>query len=48
MIYLLTLQEEVFGPIAPISVVENELEAIKLANDSKFGLGAKHLDARPG
>ena len=37
---MLVLQEEVFGPIAPISVVENELEAIKLANDSKFGLGA--------
>lgn len=37
---MLVLQEEVFGPIAPISIVENELEAIKLANDSKFGLGA--------
>jgi acyl-CoA reductase-like NAD-dependent aldehyde dehydrogenase len=34
------LQEETFGPIAPISVVENEIEAIKLANDSQFGLGA--------
>jgi len=33
-------QEEVFGPIAPISIVENEIEAISLANDSKFGLGA--------
>src|SRR5215212_105588 len=37
---MLVLQEEVFGPIAPISIVENELEAIKLSNDSKFGLGA--------
>jgi acyl-CoA reductase-like NAD-dependent aldehyde dehydrogenase len=37
---MLVLQEETFGPIAPISIVENELEAIKLANDSKFGLGA--------
>lgn len=37
---MLVLQEEVFGPIAPISIVENEMEAIKLANDSKFGLGA--------
>ncbi|MDQ3887806.1 MAG: NAD-dependent succinate-semialdehyde dehydrogenase [Thermoproteota archaeon] len=37
---MLVLQEETFGPIAPISIVENEMEAIKLANDSKFGLGA--------
>jgi aldehyde dehydrogenase len=37
---MLVLQEETFGPVAPISVVENEMEAIKLANDSKFGLGA--------
>jgi succinate-semialdehyde dehydrogenase/glutarate-semialdehyde dehydrogenase/succinyl-CoA reductase len=33
-------QEEVFGPVAPISIVENEIEAVNLANDSKFGLGA--------
>ena len=32
--------EETFGPVAPITVVENESEAIKLANDSEFGLGA--------
>ena len=32
--------EETFGPIAPITIVENESEAIKLANDSEFGLGA--------
>jgi acyl-CoA reductase-like NAD-dependent aldehyde dehydrogenase len=37
---MLALREEIFGPIAPISIVENELEAITLANDSKFGLGA--------
>jgi succinate-semialdehyde dehydrogenase/glutarate-semialdehyde dehydrogenase/succinyl-CoA reductase len=37
---MLVLQEETFGPVAPISVVEDEMEAIKLANDSKFGLGA--------
>jgi succinate-semialdehyde dehydrogenase/glutarate-semialdehyde dehydrogenase/succinyl-CoA reductase len=37
---MLVLKEETFGPIAPISIVENELEALKLANDSKFGLGA--------
>jgi succinate-semialdehyde dehydrogenase/glutarate-semialdehyde dehydrogenase/succinyl-CoA reductase len=33
-------QEEVFGPVAPIITVENEAEAIKLANDTQYGLGA--------
>ncbi|HEV8405903.1 MAG TPA: NAD-dependent succinate-semialdehyde dehydrogenase [Nitrososphaera sp.] len=33
-------QEETFGPVAPITIVEDELEAIRLANDSIFGLGA--------
>ncbi len=33
-------QEETFGPVAPITVVDDEMEAIKFANDSKFGLGA--------
>jgi acyl-CoA reductase-like NAD-dependent aldehyde dehydrogenase len=33
-------QEETFGPIAPITVVENETEAMNLANDSQYGLGA--------
>jgi acyl-CoA reductase-like NAD-dependent aldehyde dehydrogenase len=33
-------QEEVFGPVAPIITVEDEKEAIRIANDSKFGLGA--------
>jgi acyl-CoA reductase-like NAD-dependent aldehyde dehydrogenase len=34
------LKEEVFGPVAPILVVENEEEAITEANNSEFGLGA--------
>ena len=34
------LREEVFGPAAPIIVVENEAEAILEANNSEFGLGA--------
>ncbi len=34
------MHEEVFGPVAPIYVVPNEEEAIKVANDSQFGLGA--------
>jgi succinate-semialdehyde dehydrogenase/glutarate-semialdehyde dehydrogenase/succinyl-CoA reductase len=33
-------QEEVFGPVAPIITVDNESEAIKLANDTQYGLGA--------
>jgi acyl-CoA reductase-like NAD-dependent aldehyde dehydrogenase len=33
-------QEEVFGPVAPIIVADDEKEAIEIANDSKFGLGA--------
>jgi acyl-CoA reductase-like NAD-dependent aldehyde dehydrogenase len=33
-------QEEVFGPIAPIIVAGDEVEAIELANDSEYGLGA--------
>ena len=32
--------EEVFGPIAPVIVSEDENEAMKIANDSKYGLGA--------
>jgi len=33
-------QEEVFGPVAPIIAANDENEAVKIANDSKFGLGA--------
>ncbi len=33
-------KEETFGPVAPITIVENESDAIKMANDSEFGLGA--------
>ena len=33
-------QEEVFGPVAPIITAVDEKEAIAIANDSKFGLGA--------
>ena len=32
--------EELFGPVAAIIPVENEEEAIRVANDSVFGLGA--------
>ena len=33
-------QEEVFGPVAPVIVADDEVEAIELANDSQYGLGA--------
>jgi len=33
-------KEETFGPVAPITIVENESEAVKLANNTEFGLGA--------
>ncbi|OAG44409.1 hypothetical protein AYO21_01405 [Fonsecaea monophora] len=33
-------QEETFGPVASFYVTETEEEAIKLANSTKFGLGA--------
>ena len=34
------IKEEVFGPAAPIIIVNNEKEAIAEANNSEFGLGA--------
>ncbi len=34
------VREEVFGPAAPVIVVDNEEEAIREANNSEFGLGA--------
>jgi aldehyde dehydrogenase len=37
---MLILNEEVFGPAAPLIVVDNEIDAIWEANNSEFGLGA--------
>jgi acyl-CoA reductase-like NAD-dependent aldehyde dehydrogenase len=34
------MREEIFGPVLPIVVVDSEQDAIELANDSEFGLGA--------
>jgi succinate-semialdehyde dehydrogenase/glutarate-semialdehyde dehydrogenase len=34
------MREETFGPIMPIMKVRDEDEAVRLANDSDFGLGA--------
>ena len=38
--YMKVMTEEVFGPAAPVFVVENETEALRTANESEFGLGA--------
>jgi succinate-semialdehyde dehydrogenase/glutarate-semialdehyde dehydrogenase len=34
------MREEIFGPVLPVVVVDSEDEAVALANDSDFGLGA--------
>ena len=34
------MREEIFGPVLPIIVVNSEDEAVAMANDSVFGLGA--------
>jgi acyl-CoA reductase-like NAD-dependent aldehyde dehydrogenase len=34
------MREEIFGPVLPIVTVDSEEQAIELANDSQFGLGA--------
>jgi acyl-CoA reductase-like NAD-dependent aldehyde dehydrogenase len=34
------MKEEIFGPVVPIITVDSEEEAVRLANDSEFGLGA--------
>ena len=34
------MREEIFGPVLPVVTVSSEDEAIALANDSEFGLGA--------
>ena len=34
------MREEIFGPVLPIVAVDSEEQAVELANDSDFGLGA--------
>ena len=37
---MLVMREETFGPLMPVMKVKDEAEAIRLANDNRFGLGA--------
>ena len=37
---MLVMQEETFGPVMPIMVVDSTAQAIELANDAKYGLSA--------
>ena len=39
-------QEEVFGPFTSVTPFKDEADALRLANDSPFGLAAIHHDAR--
>jgi acyl-CoA reductase-like NAD-dependent aldehyde dehydrogenase len=36
----LAFKEEVFGPLFPITSFKTDQEAIRIANDSQYGLGA--------
>ena len=39
--------EEVFGPVAAVIAAEDEADAIRIANDSEFGLGSGVFNVRP-
>lgn len=42
------MQEEIFGPVAPLFEFSSEDEAIRLANDTEFGLASYFYTRDPG
>ncbi len=44
---MLLMRDETFGPLLPIMKVKDEAEAIRLANDSAYGLGASVWSQNP-
>jgi acyl-CoA reductase-like NAD-dependent aldehyde dehydrogenase len=36
---MMVAKQEVFGPVAPVFIVQGEKEALELANATEFGLG---------
>jgi acyl-CoA reductase-like NAD-dependent aldehyde dehydrogenase len=41
------MREETFGPVLPVTVVEDTAEAVRLANDGPFGLSAAVIAGTP-
>jgi succinate-semialdehyde dehydrogenase/glutarate-semialdehyde dehydrogenase len=37
-------KEELFGPVASFYTVKDEAEAVRIANDTPYGLGALRID----
>jgi aldehyde dehydrogenase (NAD+) len=40
-------REEIFGPVLSVLTFETEDEAVKLANDTSYGLSGKYLSSTP-
>jgi succinate-semialdehyde dehydrogenase/glutarate-semialdehyde dehydrogenase len=40
-------REEIFGPVAPLFRFDTEADAIRMANDTEFGLAAYFYSAPP-